>query len=169
MKKLLIVLIMIIGCLNLWSFGEKEETSDTKIADEMETLLEEANSQVGLPNIINFYEKKLLAMLYELRDKEDLICYAYFFNSFEGKIGDFIGKCIGFGLPYAVQFSNPEKEIYRGGYKRGFGSMPQAEPNGLFMPDSLSATWLMLIDPKTEKAKPVYIEPLIIVSPFPLK
>lgn len=47
--------------------------------------------------------------------------------------------------------------------------MPQSEPNGLFMPDSLSATWLMMIDPDTGEPRPVYVEPLIIVSPFKLK
>jgi len=35
------------------------------------------------------------------------------------------------------------------------------------MPDGLSATWLMMID-KDGKSRPVYIEPEIIVSPFPL-
>ena len=42
------------------------------------------------------------------------------------------------------------------------------EPNGLFMPEGLSATWLLMIDPKTNEPRPVYVEPQIIVSPFPL-
>jgi len=46
--------------------------------------------------------------------------------------------------------------------------LPQADPNGLFMPTSSSATWLMMIDPETNKPRPVYIEPEIVVSPFPL-
>ena len=41
-------------------------------------------------------------------------------------------------------------------------------PTG-FMPTSSSATWLMMIDPKTKKARPVYIEPEIVVSPFKLR
>ena len=45
----------------------------------------------------------------------------------------------------------------------GFG-MPQPEPNGLFMPDGLAATWLMLIDEKGD-IHPAYFEPAIIVSP----
>jgi len=49
-----------------------------------------------------------------------------------------------------------------------FGTLPQADPNGLFMPTSSSATWLMMIDPETNKPRPVYIEPEIIVSPFRL-
>jgi len=44
--------------------------------------------------------------------------------------------------------------------------MPQADPNGLFMPEGLSATWVMLWDENTEEFRPVYFEPVIIVSPF---
>ena len=55
------------------------------------------------------------------------------------------------------------------GWDAGSVVVPQADPNGLFMPTGLSATWLMMIDPKTHEPRPVYIEPEIIVSPFPLK
>ena len=46
--------------------------------------------------------------------------------------------------------------------------LPQPDPNGLFMPTSSSATWLMMVDPNGGKPRPVYIEPEIVVSPFPL-
>ena len=36
------------------------------------------------------------------------------------------------------------------------------------MPEGLSATWLMMINPATGEAQPVYIESEIVVSPFPL-
>jgi hypothetical protein len=135
--------------------------------------MNEAVRQVGMPAIKNFQEKKLAKMIYELRDQEDLICFAYL-KSLEGK-PVFLGQCVGFGLPYCVQYSNPEKvvdieELHRINYPgRGrLTQMPQPEPNGLFMPATLSATWLMMIDPETGDVRPVYIEPEIIVSPFPL-
>jgi hypothetical protein len=69
-------------------------------------------------------------------------------------------------LPASTKYSNPEKFIYK---RQRYGiKLPQAEPNGLFMPDGLSATWLMMVDPETHAPRPVYIEPLIIVSPFKL-
>ena len=84
----------------------------------------------------------------------------------------FIGKCIGFGLPYSVQYTNPSKLVDRRGQPASAALeahiIPQADPNGLYMPQGLSATWLMMIDPKTGKPRPVYVEPEIIVSPFPL-
>ena len=36
------------------------------------------------------------------------------------------------------------------------------------MPDGLSATWLFMINPETNKPEPVYFEPTITVTPFPL-
>ena len=50
----------------------------------------------------------------------------------------------------------------------GYAILPQADPNGLFMPSGLSATWLLLIDPKTGDPVPTYVENEIIVSGFPL-
>ena len=124
----------------------------------------EAERQVGMPNIKNFQERKLAKMIFELRDQEDLICYAYMKNEYTGKFV-FIGKCLGYGLPYSVQFTNPEKEIENGA--TGIATIPQPDPNGLFMPSGLSATWLMLLDEKNV-ARPCYIEPALTVTPFPL-
>jgi hypothetical protein len=36
------------------------------------------------------------------------------------------------------------------------------------MPASAEGTWIMLIDPKTNEPHPVYIEPRVLISPFPL-
>lgn len=156
--KRFIMLIMFIGLI-----FSCEENTDTILEEATESLMEEMNSQIGMPAIKNFQERKLAKMIFELRDKEDLITYAYIVNLNGDLI--FIGKCIGFGLPYSVQYTNPSR-IYRE-YGNGY-SIPQADPNGLFMPQGLSATWLMMIDPETGDARPVYIEPQIMVSPFKL-
>ena len=100
-------------------------------------------------------------MIIELCDKENLICYAYIKSDYQGKLF-FIGKCVGYGIPFSAQYTNPER------YEINGATLPQPDPNGLFMPTSSSATWLMMIDPKTNKPRPVYIEPEIVVSPFPL-
>lgn len=155
--------------VTFFSCNEHKPSVDTEVQRQTEQTMQEANRQVGLPAISNFQEKKNLKWIYELCDKEDLICHAYFFNEREGKVGQYLGECIGYGIPYSTQFSNPER-LESGGYSGshwGFG-MPQAEPNGLFKPEGLSATWLIMVDPQTKQPRPVYIEPLIIVSPFKL-
>lgn len=153
---LLVAMVSLSSCLH--------ESSDRQIAAQQEQLMLESSSQLGLPAIKNFQEKKLAKMIFELRDREDLVCYAYLVNKMSGSLV-FVGKCMGYGLPYSIQYTNPEKIDYRNG--TAF-QLPQADPNGLFMPEGLSATWLMMIDPETNEPRPVYFEPEIVVSPFKL-
>lgn len=183
MKRILVLVFVIaflcMGVSECDQTGNKKaskDSSDAVQAEQTKQALSEAQRQVGMPNIVNWQQRKLMKMIYELCDKEDLICYAYIKSDYQGKLF-FIGKCIGFGIPFSAQFTNPmriwdlEKE---GGAINKFQDagelqvLPQADPNGLFMPTSSSATWLMMIDPKTNQPRPVYIEPEIVVSPFPL-
>ena len=160
MKRFSIIILLVFALfLSLNSSGcSVEESADTKQKRATEESLKEAHAQAGMPAIHNWTEKKLVKMLYEIRDKADLVCYAYIVTMNGTKI--FLGKCIGYGVPYSIQYSNP----VNGNFDYG---KPQAEPNGLFMPEGLSATWLMLLD-KKGVAKPVYVENEVIVSPFPL-
>lgn len=158
--KYLIALVMsafLFGCL-------EDNTSNRRMAKNQEKIMQEADRQIGMPGIVNFQERKLMKEIFELRDQENLICYAYTFSEMTGK-KIFLGKCIGYGLPYATQFTNPEVIAEKSSW--GIATLPQADPNGLFMPSSADATWLMLLD-KNGVPHPVYIEPKLIVSPFPL-
>ena len=53
---------------------------------------------VGLPNIVNFYEKKTLKKILEMRDNPKLINYFYTENKAVLGNGYMKGKCIGFGI-----------------------------------------------------------------------
>ena len=154
----IVMFSLVIGC--------GPESIDDQLAYQTEQNMQQANQQIGMPAIYNYQERKLAKMIFELRDQEDLICHAYLVNIMTGEVGQYLGKCIGFGLPYSVQFTNPEKCDYHP--SGGSHTLPQADPNGLFMPAGLSATWLMLLDEKGEP-HPVYVEPAIIVSPFKIK
>ena len=170
MKKLKLVFMLFIGILMFTNCSQPTKNSaDKDMAKKTAQFMAEANKQVGMPAIKNFQERKLAKMIFELRDDVDLICYAYLYNRNNGTVGQFLGKCLGFGLPYSVQYTNPDKIVndpYK--YQSGGKVMPQADPNGLYMPTGLSATWLMLLD-KEGNPHPVYVEPEIIVSPFKLK
>lgn len=169
--------ILLIGLLFFGITGCKEtdNNADAIQARQTEIALLEAQRQTGMPNIVNYQQKKLLKMIYELCDKEDLICYAYIKSDYQGKLM-FIGKCIGYGIPFSAQFTNPQK-VVEGDKQLGYDLagyinypmiLPQADPNGLFMPTSSSATWLIMIDPKTNEPRPIYCEPELVISPFPL-
>lgn len=166
MKKLL--LIPSLFCLFVFCTAEDcvslNNSTDLKIQQQQEKIIQEANAQAGMPGITNFTEKKLVKKIYELRD-QNISTYTYL-QDMNGKLWHLCDS-IGYGLPYSVQYSNPQKEVYSGGYQNSFGAMPQAEPNGLFMPDSAEGTWVMCADPSGQ-ISPVYVEPRTIVSPFKL-
>lgn len=168
MKKFLIVLMLICFVAGCNQPVTSNPSSDVKIAQETERRLAESARQVDIPNIKNWREKRLLKELYEKRDQDGLVTYTYIVD-FHGKL-HYLGQTIGYGLPYSTQFSNPEKiEESSDDYNssKSWVKLPQAEPNGLFMPTSSSATWVMM---KTDKGlEPQYIESLISVFTFKLK
>ena len=179
MKKLQIFSILCIVFVVLTSESCEghvgKNTADKELKRKTEAAMQEANRQVGMPSIVNFQERKLAKMIFELRDRENFVCHAYLADM-NGRVGQYLGECLGYGLPYSVQFTNPQKVVdpeVELGYSKYQGeggclTIPQQDPNGLFMPEGLSATWLMLINPKTKKPHPVYVETDIIVSPFKL-
>jgi hypothetical protein len=165
MKRINVIFMAIVVLLGVMIAGCNFDTAEEAQQKQTEETLKEINTEIGFPNISNFQQKKLMKMIYELCDKEDLICYAYLKSDYSGELV-FLGKCIGYGVPFSAQYTNPMKT--NGNYHDST-ALPQADPNGLYMPTSSSATWLMMIDPKTNEPRPVYIEPEILVSPFKLK
>ncbi len=169
MKKSLFIVAALILSFLIFQSNSCDTTTpntDNKVQAAQEQLITEANAQAGMPNIHNFTEKKMVKMLYELRDNPNLVNYAYLWSEVQGK-WVYLGKCVGYGIPYSTQYSNPEKVVQD--YSQSFGAIPQSEPNGLFMPSSSAGTWLMLVNPANPNdIKPVYVEPNLIVSPFKL-
>lgn len=137
--------------------------SDAKQQRQQEALLNEATSQVGMPAINNFRERKILKDILELRDQSGLVTYTYLYSEMTGQLTCF-GDTIGYPIPYATQFTNPQKHIATG------VTLPQADPNGLFSPSSADATWVLMKDPNDPngEARSVYAEPKLISSPFKL-
>jgi len=161
MKKALLLAAV---CLGL-SACEPEQNAERDQALRTNEALSEMNRQIGLPNIRNFQEKKLLKMVLEERDRENLVCYAYIIPDQTGK-PVYIGRCIGYGIPYSTQYTNPQKVLHE--MSSSPSTVPQADPNGLYAPGASEATWLFLIDPATNKPRPVYCEARTLVSPFPI-
>lgn len=140
-------------------------TSDDIQRNQQEKILQEGTSQVGMPAIKNFRERKLLKDILELRDQSNFTTYTYLWSDMKGQ-WVFFCNSIGYGIPYATEFTNPQKVVWQN--NTVFGALPQADPNGLFSPASAEGTWVMCQDPNSKEVKPVYIEPRCIVSPFEL-
>lgn len=145
---------------------DPQPSSDMIQRQQQEKLLLDGTAQTGMPAIKNFRERKLLKDILEQRDNEVLSTYTYIVAENTGKL-IFLGNSVGYGIPYATEYTNPNKTVE--GHGQGeFTAIAQADPNGLFAPASADGTWVMMLNPQTRKAVPVYIEPRVIISPFPL-
>ena len=144
--------------------GCEQAPSSTQIERrKQEELSMQAVTQVGMPAITNFAEKRMMKDILELRDQNvATITYLVGMNNQLTKVCN----SIGYGLPYATQYTNPQRIAYDSGH--GSVTLPQADPNGLYSPASADGTWVLCLDKKDGKAKPVFIEPRIIVSPITL-
>lgn len=156
--------ITLSGC---WS---STNATDEAVQTKQAAMQAEQVRQTGLPGITNFTEAKLVKRLYELRDQK-ISTYTYVMNI----NGQLLHVCdsIGYGLPYGVQFSNPEKNVWTDGADHTHSwvntNLPQAEPNGLYMPPTAEGTWVMCANPKADGGfDPLYVEPRVVTSPFKL-
>jgi hypothetical protein len=140
-------------------------SSDDVQRDQQEQILKEGTSQVGMPGIKNFRERRIMKDILELRDREGYVTYTYSFSEVTGEFRWFC-QSIGYPIPYATQFTSPEK-IARSN-SGGFTVLPQADPNGLFSPSSAEGTWVMCKDPGSDKVGAVYSEPKLATFPWPL-
>jgi len=161
----------IVGLLALFLATSAEDCetrpagSDTIAAQQQERINAEGVAAVGMPAIKNFREKRLLKDIFELRDQDGLSTFTYLV-SMQGSLV-FLCSSIGYGLPYAVQFTNPQRLAYESTHV-GVLALPQADPNGLFSPASADGTWVMCKNPHGTEVRPVFIEPRVVVSPFEL-
>jgi hypothetical protein len=152
--------------LFLSACDERPLSSDQQQRVEQERLSQQSNQSVGMPAITNFQEKRMLKMILELRDTQ--IATITYTQDLAGHLHK-LCQSVGYGVPYATQYTNPQRVAYSDGH--GFAmALPQADPNGLFSPAAAEGTWVLCLD-QTNKKKvaPVYVEPRIIVSPFPLQ
>lgn len=143
-------------------------STDQIQAKQTEQLVRDAQQKTGAPNIVNFTERKLVKYLYELRDEPNYRTYSYIVTL----NGDFIKVCdsVGYGINASIQYVNPERIVVNKTYSSSslYGTLPQPEPNGLFMPEGLAATYVMCVVPNSDDVKAVYVESEVLVSPFPM-
>lgn len=138
---------------------EESDSQTWKDRESTNQIMKEMRAQVGLPNITNFTEAKFARQISELRDRS-IRTWTYYLDMNGGR--HLLCESIGYALPYSVQLTNPEAKIINHEI-----TLPQAEPNGLFMPASAEASWIMCSD-GSGGIVPVYSEPRLLVSPFPL-
>ena len=160
MNKFLLVLPLV----TVLAACDQQPTSTQIERKKQEELSLQAVQQVGMPAITNFAEKRMMKDILELRDKSaPTTTYLVGMNNQLTKLCD----SVGYGLPYATQYTNPQRVTGDGTH--GYVTLPQADPNGLYSPAAAEGTWILCVDHKDGKAKPLYVEPRVIVSPISLQ
>ena len=137
-----------------------DETSDQKQARAQENLKQQGVDSVGMPAIHNFAEMRMMKQIIEKRD-QNRSTYTYILDM--NGVFHLVCKSVGYGLPYATQYTNPQR-ITQGGHV-----IPQADPNGLFSPATADGTWVMCLNPDSQQPDVVYIEPRVVVLPWPIR
>lgn len=164
MKRPLFLTAMLLAtCLSLAACDDvTAPTAQDQQQHAQETLEEQSNAVAGMPAIVNFREKKLVKAIFEMRDQA-IPTYTYLWSAYTMKF-TLIGDSIGYGIPYSVQYTNPE-QVHK--YSWGQGccvvTTPQADPNGLYSPTSADGTWILLKDDATGKLSVQYMEERINV------
>jgi hypothetical protein len=137
-----------------------------------------------MPGIVNFRQAKIMKMIQEMCDQE-IVTHCYMENMIPhivpgvtargGKL-TYLGPTIGFPIPYATQFTAPEamQTYYISGNTGGSNSygvtkLPQADPDGLYKPQSAEGSWVLMKDPNSDDVKPFYSESRLTVFTFRLK
>lgn len=104
-------------------------------------------------------ERQILIETYLARNRT-VATYTYALT-LEGKIIE-ICASIGYPIPYSTQLTNPERWGTQG------GTIPQAEPNGLFPPTSADAT-LVNCTNDDGSVTPTYWEPHVFAQPYRIR
>lgn len=164
---LVLMLVLAVPLMGADSCEEEKDTSNTtkEQREQTQEMTAQAHDKVGMPNITDYSERRLLKRIQELRDGM-IGTHSYIINR-QGEARK-LCQSIGYGLPYGVQFVNPMKVVEKHDYQSiSLTAIPQADPNGLFSPPNVDATWVNCITTSGEQ-KPVYSEDKVITSPVPL-
>lgn len=155
-------LLLLAGC------DDPTPSSTQRERHAQEQLANQASVAVGLPAINNFTEKRQLKAIYELRDQANLTTYTYTLDLNGKRHKVCPSTSVGFGIPYATQFTNPmrmEKSTL-GTTGVAIATIPQADPNALFSPPSADGTWVICLNPTTKELAPAFVEPRVVVYTF---
>lgn len=161
-------------CALCLSACQDDNSGQTREQRQTQINMNQASTIVGMPAITNFTEKRMLKMIYELRDDPKFVTYSYTIDMNGKRHRVCPTTSLGYGFPYATQYTAPKAPriaypLWPNGASASAArsyDADQPEPNGLYMPSAADGTWIVCLDPKDQTAKPVYVEPRVVVYPF---
>lgn len=145
----------------LLAAGCNGKSSDQIQSEQQEQILKEGTSEIGMPGIRYFAERRAVKRIMEERDNAKLATFTYVFSPFLGLLK--VCDSVGYPLPYSTQYTSPQKVITNA---HGGFVVSQADPNGLYSPGSSRASWVLCKVPGKDETAVVYSEPDLMGFPY---
>lgn len=142
-NKLLLVSLLVVLAVILSACGPSANSQEAKGAGGVEKQQALYIQYQPKPWFDWSLERSLMIQLYVARNTS-LSTFSYHYNDYLGIIG-WSCDSIGMPIPGGTQLTNPESADY---YSNGAGYvvLPQAEPNGLYSPDTSAGTYVMCVN-----------------------
>lgn len=166
----LLIAFILIGCDDTPSQDKELRKQETAAINDLQ---QRKNSVVDIPNLTDFRPADMFARTMEEQDK-GVQAYAYMLSPYSEK---FFFVCVAAAFPYpgGTQFTAPSitKTLDDGTGVAGW-TVPQADPNGLYTPETAAATILPCwanehdVNNTGNKFESTYFEDNIVVLPGPL-
>lgn len=160
------ILIAIAATLLVGACVEETRSARTNQILQSEQAMAQAEKVVGPASLTEFQERDFAVQIMKARDSSRLGTYVYT-QGLDGRLVC-LGRALGYGLPYGVQTTPPEKVVRPGSYDGGGVTVANPEPNGLYMPDSAEASWVRIIGPDG-KPTVMYAEQRLLIVPFQMR
>jgi len=164
--KLLIVSVFLSAIALSGCDDNVQPTTQQRESAAQDKVQAESNASVGMPNILNFTEKRTYKEIFEKRDEPNLQTFTYLVSE-QTMAHAPLCRSIGYGIPESEQYTNPSTVSDFGGSQRyAFEVIPQADPNALYSSPSANGTWVLCLF-KDTKVLPVRSEPNVLTLPEP--
>lgn len=156
---ILVLTLSILGAEGCAPDAERQSEGSKQATQDVQQSANEMYSRFGTPQIDNYQEYQFAKLIMEMRD-ERVATWTYTVDERGRK--HFVCRSVGYGLPYSTQVT-PSKQPYDG--HQSVTALPLREPNGLYMPQNVSATWILCKDDDAEMGvSPYYSEPELLVT-----
>jgi hypothetical protein len=161
-KSIIAVIVLALVLVFVISACAEEPNSVEADRKQTEKSQDQYTKQVPVPSFPYPWMRYLLAQIYTLQN-ERISTFTYVYSDFQGRI---VWSCpsIGYPFPGGTQMTNPLQIVDR---TEGDVTIPLAEPNGLYSPDSGLGTYVTCVwEDGTTYAH--YEERDVSSSPFPV-
>lgn len=152
-----LLLLMLMGATNSCEVSNTADAHDQEVTAQQQEYFSKA---IPVPQLSNSIQRQMMVYWYKMLDNPNLVMY----TTITSQTGTVLSQLVTRGpcIPADTQLTNPEKIAVESTY--GVATLPQPEPNGLFMGDGSNGTLCF-----TTNGNVVYTEGIVTSSLKPVE